>query len=342
MDEGGKSNMVSGKPSWALALIGVVVLGVGIVGILGVIPGLSLSAQGPGVSFTVTQANYNVTVTDTSSITTGTWTYANISWGDGTSGPVTTGGTYHHLYSVKGNFTITETYTLAICAGLTHKGEGAACPAMGTGGSLPTNRTVTADTASVTISVPKGGTVTATQASVVAGWTYTVSGLAVRVTDASVATSANVTSIQFYSYTANGSGPGNLVATVAPGGSETVTYTTPGSYVITEKVTWLALNAAGKTTGTAQTSMSTLTVQVAVGTGGTGGNAPPPASVYSFTGVTALLVGAGTAALVVGIIPLDWRWRILSIVVVGVVAFVVGDLAGAGVGLSIVGGSNGG
>lgn len=332
------SNMAAGKPSWALALVSLVVIGVGIVGILGVIPGLALSAGGPRVSFTVAQRGFNATVTDTSTITTGSWAYANISWGDGTSGPLTTGGVYHHLYSVKGNFTITETYTLAVCGGLTHRGEGFACPAAGNS-NLSRIRTVTPLTASVTISVPKGGTVTGTQASVVAGWTYTDSGLAVRVTDASVITDANVTSIQFFSYTANGSGPGNLVATVAPGGSETVTYTSAGSYVITEKVTWTP--TVGSTKGMTQTSTSVLTVQVAVGNGGGGSNAPPPVSVYSFTGITSLLVGAGLAGLVVGIVPLDWKWRVLSIVIVGVVAFVVGDLAGGGVGLSIVGGSNG-
>jgi PKD repeat protein len=296
----------------AIALIAVIIVGVGVANAAGV-AGLALTtSEKPKLHVDLTVS------TNASSgfeaaleihlavLPKGTMNLTSVvvAWGDGVS------TTFHPHNPVTGYFTMTRDHNYTSSGTFS---VGATANAQIGNGSLAKKYTATATAISVTVPFGgQGGGCPATGCPEVTSlFTYSTSGLAVTVTDQSVALNASVTSVAW----TFGDG------TSGTGGSDSHTYAAAGTFLVTETVT---ASAPSPSTDTV-TSTSSQNVTVSTGGSGGGGTASTGATpVVGLSVLSGLLIGSG-----VGLLLAVAVWKMPESAIAFLASLGVGALVGA-------------
>lgn len=295
---------------------------IGLLGVVGVVPGLSVvctqgCATGITVNFAVNSTGLNVTVRDESSIgaevATGVvplFYSATFGWGDGKStAEGSLGLTLHHAYSVTGNYTLTQSITAQFCAG---SGPTLFCQnytAVGTSVYPVTKGTGSGS------GISGGGGVVVT-------FHLGIAGKQVWANDTSSAYGgATVVGISL------NWGDGTQGTAPALGFSVAHTYTSSGSFSVTEVVSWRELPG-----GSAYSSSSSLPITVSSSSVTTtcGGQCPvpPPSTSYALNAITAAMIFGGFSMAILALAPGNVAIRSGVVVVIFGIGFIVGWLAG--------------
>lgn len=310
------------------AAVGVVILLLGVVAALGYVPGLSVTCvsncnQGVTVNFQYQQQGTSLTVklVDLSYGGTTTILSDNINWGDGTPSANSTSlnQVFTHTYSAAGTYQVTDTITV-ITQGLVPQ----VLQVVGVGPVV------------VTSSGGGGCGSSCVVASVAPAFSYTTNGFSAVVTDTSVATGApTITSVRINWGDLQTSSP-----VTALGSSFSHTYSSVGTYTVTDTVSWTSGPSNTPYTASAKQSI-TVTAGGSSGGGCNGnGNGPPfppgcpvhaPPATANFNLLTGFLISFGAMLAILPLVPVMVVARVgLGTVVVIVFSLVAWFSGGTG------------